>query len=162
MQASFVLANIYTSQVQKQLQAAEGKWKKGKKRLIGDGKAKFFTGDEFFTLCVEDEQRREEEEAEAKQRWTQREGHAAVLVAWKTHCDGIKEENRCKPQEFERVMTQWEQEKASAKAEGRRSGWQKPRWKQDFQPEKLPACPKRQQDESSGDDDDDDIGVDND
>ena len=62
MQARVVLANIYTSQVQGQLQAAEEKKKKKEKtRLMGDGKAKFFSGDEFYNLCVEDSQRREDE-----------------------------------------------------------------------------------------------------
>jgi hypothetical protein len=69
MQAGVVLANIYASQVQGQLQAAEErKGKKGKKRLIGDGKAKFFSGEEFYALCVEDERKREEEDAAAAQR----------------------------------------------------------------------------------------------
>jgi hypothetical protein len=56
MQASVILSNLYVSRVQGQLQAnEEKKGKKGKKRLLGDGKAKFFSGDEFYALCVEDE-----------------------------------------------------------------------------------------------------------
>ena len=71
MQAGVVLVNIYASEVQGQLQAAEGKKQKGKKRLVGDRKAKFFSGDDFYALCVEDEKRQQEEEATAKQRKTQ-------------------------------------------------------------------------------------------
>jgi hypothetical protein len=54
------------------------------------------------------------------------------------------------------VLTEWESEKAAAKSEGRRLGWQQPKWKRDFQPQKLPVRPKKQEDESDGGDDDDD------
>src|SRR6267154_5702377 len=49
MQAGVVLVNIYSGRVQGQLQAKEEKKKnKGKKnlKLMGDGKAKFFLGDD--------------------------------------------------------------------------------------------------------------------
>jgi hypothetical protein len=57
MQAGLVLANIYTPQVKGQLHALEQKVnKKGKKWLMGDSKAKFFSGDDFYALCVEGDQ----------------------------------------------------------------------------------------------------------
>ncbi|KAJ3805110.1 hypothetical protein F5876DRAFT_52391 [Lentinula aff. lateritia] len=52
-QAGLVLSNLYSVQVNRQLRAKEEKKStKGKKRLMGDGKAKLFTGDEFYQLCV--------------------------------------------------------------------------------------------------------------
>jgi hypothetical protein len=52
MQAGLVLANIYTSQVHGQLNALEQrKSKKGKKWLMGNGKVKYFLGDDFYALC---------------------------------------------------------------------------------------------------------------
>ncbi|KAJ3831187.1 hypothetical protein F5878DRAFT_667818 [Lentinula raphanica] len=52
MQAGVILSNIYVAQVNKQLQSKKDKEKsKGKGKLMGDGKAKLFTGDEFFQLC---------------------------------------------------------------------------------------------------------------
>jgi hypothetical protein len=68
MQAGIVLANLYASRVQGQLQAAEERKQKKGKRLMGDGKAKLFSGEEFYALCVEEEQRRAQEEAAAEQR----------------------------------------------------------------------------------------------
>jgi hypothetical protein len=157
MQAGVVLANIYTSRVQGQLQAAEErKLNKGKKRLMGDGKAKLFSGNEFYTLCVEDERKKAEEEAAAGQRRVQRESHAAALAAWKTACDAIKDRNRQKKQDFEKALAEWEAERAVAKAERRRPSWVQPRWRRDFQPERLPERPKRQdneeEEESNGED----------
>jgi hypothetical protein len=62
MQAGVVLAGMYIDRAQEQLQATEEKERKnGKKRLMGDGKAKLFTGDEFYNLCIADEQEREKD-----------------------------------------------------------------------------------------------------
>ena len=47
---------------------------------MGDGKAKFFLGNEFYTMCVEDERQRAEGEAEAAERKGQQESHVAALV----------------------------------------------------------------------------------
>ena len=57
---------------------------------MGDRKAKFFSGDEFYTLCMEDEQMWEQEEAAVKQRKIQRDSHATMLAAWKRDCDAIQ------------------------------------------------------------------------
>ena len=155
LQAGVVLSNVYTSEVQQQLQAAEEKSKKkGKRRLMGDGKAKLFSGDEFFALCVEDERQRKEDEAEAEQRKTLREAFAATLAAWKRNCDAIRERNKERKQRFEEAVIAWEEEKQVAKCEKRRPGWPQPKWKRDFNPEVLPERPKRSSEgEEEGSDD---------
>jgi hypothetical protein len=144
MQAGVVLANIYSSCMQGQLQVREEKKKnKGKKRLMGDGKAKFFLGDEFYAMYVEDERQCAEGEAEAAERKSQRESHVAALAAWKKDCDGIRDRNREKKTEYEAAVIEWEAEKAATKLERRRPGWPKPKWKQDYEPEVMPKRPKK-------------------
>jgi hypothetical protein len=163
MQAGVVLANIYSSRVQSQLQAREEKKNnKGKKRLMGDGKAKFFSGDDFYAMCVEDERQRAEGEAEAAERKSRRESHVVALAAWKKDCDGIRDRNREKKMKYDAAMVDWEAEKVAAKLEQRRPGWQKPKWKQDYEPEVMPERPKKsvednddepESDNGDGDDD---------
>jgi hypothetical protein len=165
MQAGVILANIYSIRVQGQLQVREEKKKdKGKKRLMGDGKAKFFSGDEFYAMCVEDERQRVAGVAEAAERKTQRERHVAVLAAWKKDCDGIRERNREKKTAYDAAVIEWEAEKAAAKLERRRPGWPKPKWRQDYEPEVMPERPKKnteddeeesnkESDDGDGDDD---------
>jgi hypothetical protein len=149
MQASVILANLYTSQVQQQLQVAEEKRKKPKKRLMGDGKAKLFSGDEFYNLCVEDEEKRQQEEAEAKQRKAHRENHAVALVAWREECEAVRERNRDKRQCFDEATRRWEEERGMAKSDKRRFDQPQPKWKQDFAPEALPARPKKRVEDDS-------------
>jgi hypothetical protein len=143
MQAGIVLANIYSSWVQGQLQAREEKKNKGKKRLMGDGKAKFFLGDKFYALCVDDEQQRTEGEADAAERKIRRESHVVVLAAWKKDCDGIRDRNREKKMKYDTSVIDWETEKAAAKSEQRWPGWPKPKWRQDYKPEVMPERPKK-------------------
>jgi hypothetical protein len=160
MQAGVVLANIYSSRVQGQLQAREEKTKNKGKRLMGDGKAKFFSGDQFYAMCVEDERQRAEGEAEAAERRSRRESHVAALAAWKKDCDGIRDRNREKKMKYDAAVIKWEAEKAAAKLERRRPGWPKPKWKQDYEPEVMPERPKKNveddDDESNDGDGDDD------
>ena len=161
MQAGVVLANIYSSRVQSQLQAREEKSKnKGKKRLMGDGKAKLFSGDDFYTMCVEDERQRAEAEVEVAERKSQQENHGVALTAWKKECHDIRDRNREKKTEYDAAVIKWEAEKGAAKLEKRRPGWPKPKWKQDYEPEVMPERPKKNVDEDdsecdNGDGDDD-------
>lgn len=57
MKVGVVLAEMYMDRAQQQLQVAEKRTKNGKTRLMGDGKAKLFTGDEYYNMCVADEER---------------------------------------------------------------------------------------------------------
>jgi DDE superfamily endonuclease len=159
MQAGVVLAGMYVDRAQEQLQAVEEKKKKnGKKRLMGDGKAKLFTGDEFYNLCVADEQERKKDAAVKEQRHIQRETHTVTLVEWKKVNDAIRERNEAKRAVFNEALKAWEDDRDAAKREKRRPGWTKPRWK-DYSPEILIQRPKRveagdEDEESSSSDDD--------
>ena len=127
MQAGVVLSNVYTRTVQQQLQAVEEKNKKGKKRqLMGDGKAKFFSGDEFYMQCEEQERWLQEEEETAEEKRKQRETHALVIAAWERERNLVRGRNKERKEKFDAAVAAWEVEKALAKQEKRRLGWQKP------------------------------------
>jgi hypothetical protein len=144
MQAGIVLSNVYTRTVQQQLQAVEEKNKKGKKwQLMGDGKAKFFSGDDFYAQCEEQERRLQEEEETAEKKRKQRETHALVLAAWEQERTLVRERNKVRKEKFDAAVAAWEVEKVLAKQEKRRPGWQKPKYRKDFLPENMPERPKR-------------------
>jgi hypothetical protein len=67
-----------------QLQAVEEQkpQKKGHHKM-GDGKAKWFTSDAFIEMCVQDDQRREEEAAGKEGRQGGRKARAIELAEWK-------------------------------------------------------------------------------
>lgn len=159
MQAGAVLAGMYMSRAQAQLQAQETrKSRKKGKRKMGDGKAKYFTGDKFFQLAVDDTRERDEEEAGKEQRKTQCEAHTVELAAWKKENDSIRELNEAKKAALAADVEGWEVEKQEAKEEKRKRGWEKPKWK-DYHPEVLLPRPKKSadgEDSQNGSDSDDD------
>ncbi|KAJ7450838.1 hypothetical protein FB451DRAFT_1285273 [Mycena latifolia] len=156
MQAGVVLAGMYVNRAQNQLQEAEErKGKKKSRRKMGDGKAKWFTSDAFIQLCIDDDQRREEEERGKEGRQVARETRAAELAEWKKKNDLIRARNEAKKELFEADKAAWELEKAEAKADKRRPAWQKPKWK-DYNPEPLLPRPKKL--EEGGDEKDDSDG----
>ncbi|KAJ6555225.1 hypothetical protein B0H10DRAFT_1727415, partial [Mycena sp. CBHHK59/15] len=113
---------------QMQLQGVEErKTKKRGRQKMGDGKAKYFTGDEFFQLCVEDEAAKEAEAAEKEQRRDQRENHASELATWKKKNDDIRSRNEEKKARFGVNKAAWEVERTTAKSEKRRPSWTKPK-----------------------------------
>jgi hypothetical protein len=163
MQAGVVLAQMYVDRAQGQLQALEGrKEKQGKKRLLGDGSAKWFSGDAFYDQCVADEQAREGDAEAKEKRRVEREDHATQLAAWKKENMAIRERNDTKKVIFGDAVKAWLTERAISKQEKRRPGWAKPKWK-DYDPERLLPRPKRlvvEEDEEGEDDDEEDEGDD--
>ncbi|THU84613.1 hypothetical protein K435DRAFT_687176 [Dendrothele bispora CBS 962.96] len=160
MQAGVVLSNMYTSQVQKQLQAHEQKKSKGKTRLLGDGKAQLLSGDSFFNLVVEDEEKRKEEAAQKEKKKESRMAYAEELQRWEAENEGIKARNAEKKKRFDEAETAWQVEKALAKTEKRRPKWNRPQWRKDYQPEKLRPRPKLADVEGEGDETDSNEGSD--
>ncbi|KAJ3858225.1 hypothetical protein EV359DRAFT_52403 [Lentinula novae-zelandiae] len=160
-QAGLVLSNLYSVQVNRQLQAKEEKKStKGKKRLMGDGKAKLFSGDKFYQLCVDDEQQRQEDIENANERRDARRAQAEKISEWKKDNKAIKERNKAKKEEFSVAVAAWEAEKEMAKAEKRKPRWNKPKWK-DYNPKKMKPRPKKPA-EHDGDDGDENSGSDDD
>ncbi|TFK59101.1 hypothetical protein BDN72DRAFT_781204 [Pluteus cervinus] len=128
MQAGLVLGNMYVQRTQKQLNTAEEKSKKSRKRhLLQDGRAKYYTGDEFWEACVEDEQC-QETEAEEKQRGQERrEARAVELEQWKEQNDEIRARNKVRKDKWENDVKLWEAERDCAKALRKRPRWNKPK-----------------------------------
>ncbi|KAJ3875257.1 hypothetical protein F5051DRAFT_334200 [Lentinula edodes] len=159
MQAGVILSNIYAVQVNKQLQAKEAKEKgKGKTKLMGDGKAKLFTGDEFFRLCEEHEKQQKEDAENAIERRNFRQIHAERLAEWKKENEAIKERNKLKKADYDLAVVAWEEEKAKAKEEKRKPRWNKPKWREDFKPETLKQRPKKNVEGEEEDDESDESG----
>ncbi|KAJ7149853.1 hypothetical protein C8R43DRAFT_887818 [Mycena crocata] len=154
MQASTILAGMYVDQARAQLQGAEErKLKKKSRRKLGDGKAKYFTGDEFVQLCIDDAKQKEQEATGKEERRVQREAHAGEIVAWRKKNEEIRTRNDVKKEQFALDKAAWEVEKAEAKTEKRRPGWVKPKWK-DYNAEGLLPRPKKPAEEEDEDDED--------
>ncbi|KAK7007310.1 centromere protein B [Favolaschia claudopus] len=155
MQASTILAGMYTNRAQSQVQAAEErKRKKGGKRKMGDGNAKYFSGDDFFKMVEDDDRRREEEAAEKDKRQKQRQAHAVELAAWQQANEAVRERNKKRREEHAADVAAWEVEKAAAKAAKRRPGWVKPKLA-DYQLEVLLPRPKKVVEDEEDDENDD-------
>ncbi|KAJ7334640.1 hypothetical protein DFH08DRAFT_706956 [Mycena albidolilacea] len=130
MQASVILFGMYVLCAQTQLQAQETKksCRKGKRKM-GDGKAKYFTGDEFFQLVLDDEHRQKEEGVGKEQRKVVQDAHSLRLAAWKKGNKQIRERNEAKKVTLVADLAVWEVEKQEAKQERCKAGWEKPKWK---------------------------------
>ncbi|KAJ7022259.1 hypothetical protein C8F04DRAFT_971733 [Mycena alexandri] len=145
MQASAILSGIHSNRVQSQLQAAEERKKKKEgngRRKMGDGKPKYFTGEAFYNLSLEDDRERVEQAAEKEQRQEQRTAHARNLVEWKKANEAIRERNEVRRATFVLDTAAWEEEKAAAKVDKRKPGWAKPKVR-DYGIENLLPRPKK-------------------
>ncbi|KAJ7226500.1 hypothetical protein B0H12DRAFT_1030463 [Mycena haematopus] len=155
MQASTVLAGLYNSRAQSQLQAAEErKRRKMGNKKMGDGKAKYFSGDDFYQLCVEDDQKKEDEAAEKEKRRAEREAHAERVATWQEANDGIRARNAERRTEYAVDVAAWEVERTAAKADRRRSGWPKPKLADYGIETLLPKPKKRAQDDDEDEEED--------
>jgi hypothetical protein len=159
MQASTVLAGMYNNRAQAQLQAVEErKRRKTRRRKMGDGKAKYFSGDGFYQMCVEDDEKKEQEAAEKLRRAADREAHTGRLATWQEANDAIRARNAERREEYSADVASWEAEKTAAKAEKRRTKWAKPKLA-DYGIELLLDKPKKgDQDEREEVDSDDESG----
>ncbi|KAJ6608877.1 hypothetical protein B0H10DRAFT_2226474 [Mycena sp. CBHHK59/15] len=147
MQAATVLAGMYSNRAQSQLQGIEErKQKKRGKRKMGDGKAKYFSGDDFYQLCLDDEKAKEDEAAEKEQRRVQREAHTSELAEWKKNNAAIRARNEAKKAKYAADKAAWDVESVAAKLQKRRPGWTKPKVK-DYGVEVLLLRPKKPADE---------------
>ncbi|KAJ6466254.1 hypothetical protein C8R45DRAFT_1021014 [Mycena sanguinolenta] len=158
MQASTVLADMYSHRAHSQLQGAEErKRRKTGNRKMGDGKAKYFSGDDFYQMCIEDDQKKEEELVAKERRATQKEAHAARIATWQQQNEEIRARNVKKREDYAADVVAWEAEKAAAKREKRRIGWVKPK-RADYEIEKLLPRPKKGADDEPDDEDEDESG----
>lgn len=136
MQASVVLTTLYTKRVRGQLEDSEARKRRKKEgnRLIGDGHAKWFSGDAFYNLCVAEDERRKGDQAEKATKADQRASHSAALADWNAKNDAIRKRNEPRRLAFHNAMVAW--------TAGKRPAREKPKLK-DFGLEKLLEKPKR-------------------
>lgn len=87
---------------------------------MGDGKAKYFTGNDFYTLCVEDNQRQKDEEAAAKEMEALKQNHAEALAAWNKINDAIRWRNKDKKDAYPEAVATWEAEQDQSRRRKRR------------------------------------------
>ncbi|KAJ7116134.1 hypothetical protein C8R43DRAFT_902513 [Mycena crocata] len=155
MQALTMLAGMYNERAQSQLQATEErKRRKTGNRKRGDGTAKYYSGDDFYKLCVDDEQRKLDEVAEKEKRQAGREAYAQKLATWQQANDVIRARNAERRKEFAADVAAWEVEKTAAKAAKCRPGWAKPKIA-DYGIEVLLPKPKKKEQEEQEDNSED-------
>jgi hypothetical protein len=158
MQASTVLSGMYNERAQSQLQAVEErKRRKTGKRKMGDGKAKYFSGDDFYQMCVDDEKRKEEELVAKEKRQVGREAHAGKIATWQEENEVIRARNAKKREDYAAAIAAWEAEKAAAKATKRRPGWLKPKLAE-YELEVLLPRPKKGADGEEEEEDEQESG----
>ncbi|KAJ7165204.1 hypothetical protein C8R46DRAFT_1035808 [Mycena filopes] len=105
--------------------------------------------DAFFALSKEDAHERQEEAVGKEQRKAARETHAAAeLAVWKRDNEQIRGRNEAKKAAFTTDTAAWDAEKAAAKADKQKRGWDKPKWK-DYLAEKVRPQPKKVEEEDS-------------
>jgi hypothetical protein len=103
---------------------------------MGDGKAKYFSGDDFYRLCEEDEEKRLEETQEKERRGVERQEFAQKIAMWQDANEAIRAQNVEKRDKFAVDVVAWKAEKAAAKAEKWWTGWPRPKL-MDYVVEKL-------------------------
>lgn len=122
-QAAIILQLMYCERVRRQLATKEEKQSraKGKGRVMGDGKAKLLSGDDFVALVIEHEERARREAEEKEARKVARESHSQVMSRWKVADEERKKRNRERTQRFKVELARWEAERDERKPS-------KPRW----------------------------------
>lgn len=144
MQANTILSTMYTKRVRGQLEDQEERKRRKTNGggLIGDGHAKWFSGDAFFELCVEDDERRKAEAEEKGQRGDERSLHSKALARWREGNDEIRKRNEGRKVQFHAALVEWRAEQEAARAAKRKVAVVQPKLK-DFGVEKLLDKPRR-------------------
>ncbi|KAJ7110299.1 hypothetical protein C8R43DRAFT_863894, partial [Mycena crocata] len=93
MQAGTILVGMYANRAQAHIQATEHKKAKKGRAKMGDGKAKYLTGDTFFQLCQDHEKDKAKAVADKDQRQADRETRASELASRQAKNERIRERN---------------------------------------------------------------------
>ena len=148
LQSMMVLQRLYCQRVRRQLNTKEVKdSKKGKKggRILGDGLPKLLTSDEFIALVDKHEVAMEKAERAKQARKALRAQYEVELAEWELNEEGRKERNVALLQEFETMLTNWENARKAAKgARAKLKDWdqQNPKPKKKDFVEKAVVKPK--------------------
>ncbi|KAF8981678.1 hypothetical protein BDQ17DRAFT_1177712, partial [Cyathus striatus] len=127
--ATSVLQNMYVKDVKTHLEHHEkqSQKKKSKNRIFGDGMPKLMTGDDFFNTVVESEKEREKDKQEKDERRIINTNHTEVLREWKKEENVRLARNRAVQETYQKATKDWKEEDTSARIEGRRPRWEKPK-----------------------------------
>ncbi|KAI0372545.1 hypothetical protein BV20DRAFT_939943 [Pilatotrama ljubarskyi] len=117
MQAASVLQSVYVGRVQENLQAQTGKPSRKKQWLLGDGLPKLLTADRFYSQVVEFNAMQDREQAEKKNRKTERARYEKEKEVWLRSEEGRKKQVAARRKEWKQEVEEWERGKAAAKAE---------------------------------------------
>ena len=129
MQANVVLQDLYVKRAHEHLQEHEErkKNKKRSKKLMGDGLPKLLDSDNFFSRVTEHHEAVQREVQHHADRQAQQEEQAAAIVEWKKTETDRKARNDETRLAYQSAIKAWEQERDLAKAERRKSRWNKPK-----------------------------------
>ncbi|THU95546.1 hypothetical protein K435DRAFT_589243, partial [Dendrothele bispora CBS 962.96] len=116
-QAYAVLANSYVGRASTQLQEAEERRKKPKKKghLNGDGMPKLLSGDDFFEKVLEHDKMREAATKEKESRADVKKVYDERMEAYKKETAGIKEKNEKVKATHGKKLNEWKKKRDDAK-----------------------------------------------
>lgn len=149
--AAIILQNVYCEKVHCQLATKEEKKKKtgGRKKLVGDGKPRLLTHEDFIK-CVADHALAIQEEATEKEKQkAARTEHSEVLKVWRAQEKARKARNVEADKKFWVEVELWETERDAMRAKKKKPRWNKPTRKPLERP--IPRPKKRKDDSSSSD-----------
>jgi hypothetical protein len=121
-----VLLITYAEKARAQLAKREEKGKKTREKLMGDGRPRMLTDDDFFATVQEHAADMRQQAADKANRERGTERWKAAMAAWE-HKDNVRKElNEGHSRVWKLEVLRWEAERDLAKAEKRRPTWTKP------------------------------------
>ena len=150
-QAAIILQNVYCEKVRRQLATKEEKKKKtgGRKRLVGDGKPRLLTHEDFIKNVADHALAIQQEATEKERRKVARTEHSEALKVWRAEEEARKARNGEADKKFRVELGLWEAERDAMKAKKKKPRWNKPTRKPVERP--IPKPKKRKDDSSSSD-----------
>jgi hypothetical protein len=112
-QAAIILQNVYCEKVHRQLATKEEKKKKtgGRKKLVGDGKPRLLTHEDFIQCVADHALAIQQEATEKEQRKAARTKHSEALKVWRAQEEARKARNAEADKKFQVELELWEAER---------------------------------------------------
>ena len=127
-QATIILQNVYCEKVRRQLATKEEKKNKtsGRKKLVGDGKLRLLTHDNFIKCVADHALAIQEEETEKEKQKAARTEHSEALKVWRAQEEARKARNAEADKKFRVELELWEAERDAMQANKKNPRWNKP------------------------------------
>ncbi|TBU37395.1 hypothetical protein BD309DRAFT_876561 [Dichomitus squalens] len=140
MQAAVVLQGTFVGRVQERMQKQdERKGMKKSQQLMGDGLPKLLSADVFYNTVVDQESTQDQKEADKAERKTERQRYGKEMGQWKQLAEERNTRVAAQSERYKQAVAGWERERASARTEQRKIGWEKPK---KGRVEPVPSKPK--------------------